>query len=256
MEKIIIIFLGLSVGSFLNVVIYRLPRRENLAFPRSHCPACGMTLRWYHNVPVLSYILLRGRCAGCKKRISFQYPLVELLTALIFWLSWHYFGTDPLMAGFSILFLCVLLVLSFVDLEHMILPDELTLGGGVVFLAFAFFHPRLDALEGIATGLGGALVFAAIFLYYLKVRKIEGLGFGDVKLMVMLGAFLGVEKLVVAVLLASFTGLLVGGFFIIFRGKNLKMALPFGPFLSLGSFLSLFWGDAILAAIQGLVAFS
>lgn len=254
MEKIILIVLGLSVGSFLNVVIYRLPRKENLAFPRSRCPACGLTLRWYHNIPILSFLLLRGRCAGCGKRISFQYPLVEALSALMFWLSWHYFGADPLLAVFSIIFLCILLVLTFVDLELMILPDELTLGGGVLFLAFAFFHPRITAINGIATGLGGALVFAAIFFFYLKVRKIEGLGFGDVKLMVMLGAFLGMERLVVAILLASFSGLLVGVFFILFRGKDLKMALPFGPFLSLGAFLSLFWGDAILMAIQGLVA--
>jgi len=252
MEIIVLVVAGLSVGSFLNVVIYRLPRGENLAMPRSHCPDCGKTLKWYQNVPVLSYLALGGRCAGCKKAISPRYPLVEIATAGIFWLSWHHFNALPVHAFFTALFLCVLLVLSLIDLEYMILPDQLTLGGAVIFLAYAFFHPGISAGNGIATGFGGAALFAGLFFFYKKVRGMEGLGFGDVKLMLMLGAFLGLEGLVVALLLASFTGLLVGGFMILFKGKDLKLALPFGPFLSLGAFVSIFWGHWILGAIRSL----
>jgi leader peptidase (prepilin peptidase)/N-methyltransferase len=254
MEIIVLIVVGLSIGSFLNVVIYRLPRNENLAFPRSHCPACNKQLRWFHNLPVISFLALRGRCAHCRAPISWRYPLVELATAGIFWLCWSHFGDQPLHALFCAIFLLILLVLSFIDLEHMILPDELTLGGAAVFLAYSFFHPGLSSpWTGVATALGAAAVFAGLFFFYIKVRGMEGLGFGDVKLMLMLGAFLGLEGLVVALLLASFFGLLVGGFMILFRGKDLKLALPFGPFLALGAFFSLFWGAKILGMIQSWV---
>ena len=250
MEIIVLIVAGLSVGSFLNVVIHRLPLGVSLALPRSHCPVCKKKLRWFHNLPVLSFLALRGRCAYCRAPIAWRYPLVEIATAGIFWLSWSRFGQRPVHAVFVAVFLCILLVLSLIDLKHMILPDELTLGGAVVFLVYAFFHPAFSPWNGIATAFGAAALFAGLFFFYIKVRGMEGLGFGDVKLMLMLGAFLGLEGLVVALLVASFCGLLVGGFMILFRGKDLKLALPFGPFLGLGAFVALFWGANILGTIR------
>lgn len=254
METAIVIILGLIFGSFLNVVIHRLPEEKSVVRPRSFCPSCGETIRFYDNIPVISYIILGGKCRRCKARISFRYPLVEVLTALSFWLSYFYYFEDfPVHAVFNALFLWVLIGLALIDYEHQILPNELTLGGAVVFLVYAFFHPFITPVNAIAAAFGSALVFAGIYFFYLKVRKIEGLGQGDIKMMLLLGAFLGVDRLVIAILAASFAGLIVGLFFIIFKGKDLKLKLPFGTFLSLGSYISLLWGPHILTVIQSLL---
>ena len=253
MEKIIVIIFGLIIGSFLNVVIYRLPLGKSVVFPGSRCPSCGKPIRFYDNIPVISFIILGGKCRNCKASISVRYPLVEFFTAFSFWLAYHfYFHQMPFYAVFTALFLCLLIALALIDLEHQILPDSLTLGGAVVFLAYSFFNPMITPVNAIATALGSALIFTAIYFFYVKIRKMEGLGQGDIKMMLLLGAFLGVDRLVIAVLLASFAGLLVGLFFIIFKGQNLKMKLPFGTFLSLGSYISLFWGLDILNAVRSL----
>ena len=253
MEEIVLIVLGLIVGSFLNVVIYRLPLDKSIVTPRSSCPSCGKIIRFYDNIPVLSYIFLAGKCRYCKTKISPIYPLVEILTALSFWLAGLFFGATPVYMVFAILFLCLLLALALIDMQHMILPLEMTIGGAVVFLAYSFFNPFLTPIVAFATAAGAALAFAGIYFFYLKFRKIEGLGQGDIWMMLMLGAFLGIDKLVIAVLSASFFGLLVGLFFIIFRKKDLKMALPFGTFLSLGSYIALFWGNELLLFLQSLL---
>ena len=246
MEAALTIVFGLIIGSFLNVVIHRLPLQEDVVFPPSHCPRCKTHIPFYHNVPLLSYLILRGRCHSCREPISPRYPLVEGFCAFSFWLTWHFYGLS-LFAVFTALFICLLIALAAIDLQHMILPDELTLGGAVVFSIYSFFNPAVSPLNAILSGLGAALVFSGFFYFYLKVRKIEGLGFGDVKMVLLMGFFLGLQRLVVAVFLASLSGLLVGVFFIVFRKKNLTYALPFGPFLSLGSYIAVFWGDAILA---------
>jgi leader peptidase (prepilin peptidase)/N-methyltransferase len=134
----------------------------------------------------------------------------------------------------------------------MILPDELTLGGAVLFFLYSFFNPRLTTANAVIASFGSALIFTGLYYFYLKVKKIEGLGFGDIKMMLLLGAFLGINKLLIAVLLASLSGLIVGIFFIIFKGKTLKLKLPFGTFLGAGSYISLFWGEKLLRAIQSL----
>jgi leader peptidase (prepilin peptidase) / N-methyltransferase len=252
MEELFLIVLGLVVGSFLNVVIHRLPLEESIVKPRSHCPSCHTLIPFYDNIPVISYLLLRGRCRRCRARISFMYPLVEMLTALGFWLAYIHFADEMLYAGFSILFICLLLIQAFIDLTHMILPLEISIGGAVVFLIYSFFSPVISPLNAFGSAAGAALAFAAIYFFYLKVRKIEGLGQGDIWMMLLLGSFLGVNKLVIAILLASISGVIVGIFFIIVKKKNLKLALPFGTFLSLGSFVSLFWGSQILSWIQSL----
>jgi leader peptidase (prepilin peptidase)/N-methyltransferase len=252
MEEFILIIFGLVVGSFLNVVIHRLPLDESIIKPRSHCPSCSTFIPFYDNIPVVSYLLLRGRCRHCRTKISFIYPLVEILTALGFWLAFSHFNGEPLYAAFSILFICLLLIQAFIDLTHMILPLEISIGGAVVFLIYSFFNPAISPVNAFATAAGAALAFAAIYIFYLKVRKIEGLGQGDIWMMLLLGSFLGVNKLIIAILLASISGVIVGIFFIIVKKKNLKLALPFGTFLSLGSFIALFWGNQILGWLQSL----
>ena len=240
------------IGSFLNVVIYRVPLEKSIVTPRSYCPLCNTMIKFYDNIPVLSYILLKGRCRNCKTRISPLYPGVELFTALSFLLAYLHFDPAMLHMTAAIVFICLILALGLIDLKHQILPLEMTIGGAVVFLIYSFFNPAISPINAFGTAFGAALTFAAIYFLYLKVRKIEGLGQGDIWMMLMLGAFLGVNKLVIAVLLASLTGLVVGLFFIIFKKKNLKFALPFGTFLSLGSYISLFWGNDILRFIQSL----
>jgi len=251
MEAALTVIFGLIIGSFLNVVIHRLPLREDIVFTPSHCPRCRAAIPFYLNVPLLSYLVLLGRCHACRGRISPRYPLVEALTGLSFWLAFQRYGLS-LPGAAAAVFLCLLIVLAAIDLKHMILPDELTLGGAAVFFIYSFFNPEVGQLDAVLTGLGAALFFAALFYIYLKLRKVEGLGFGDVKMALLLGLFLGMSRLVVAIFLSSLTGLLVGMFFIVFKKKDLKFALPFGPFLALGSYVSLFCGDAVLGWIGSL----
>ncbi len=257
MEEIFVIIFGLIIGSFLNVVIYRLPLNKSLIKPGSYCASCNSPVKAYDNIPVLSYLLLMGRCRNCKTTIPIIHPIVEIFTAFSFWLSYIRFFDYSIpyihYTVFTIIFLTILISLTFIDLFHMILPDELTLGGGILFLIYSFFNPRLTVLNSFGTAFGSALFFAGMYFFYLKVRKIEGLGFGDVKMMLFLGAFLGVAKTVVAIMLASFTGLIVGVFFIAFYKKNMKFALPFGTFLGFGSFVSLFWGERVLLFIRSIV---
>lgn len=251
MEEIFLILFGLVIGSFLNVVIHRLPLNQSVVTPGSRCPSCQAPIRFYQNIPVISFILLRGRCANCRSSISVQYPLVEIFTAFTFWLAYRSYGPSPYTA-FVILFLCLLIALALIDLEHMILPDPLTLGGGVVFLIYSFFQPEISPLDALLSGFITGLLFTGLYFYYLKVRKIEGMGFGDIKMVLFLGLFLGHRKLIIAVFLASVLGLLTGIYFIIFRKKTMKLALPFGTFLGLGSYVSLFAGEQILRFIQSL----
>lgn len=250
MEEITIICFGLILGSFLNVVIYRLPLEKSIVRPGSHCPACDRPVKFYDNIPVLSFLFLGGKCRFCKTEISLRYPLVEMFTGFTLWICYYYFGNFPVHAGFTALFLLILIALAFIDYDHQILPDELTLGGAAVFLVYAFFNPMISTVNAIVTSIGSALAFTALYFFYIKIRKIEGLGQGDIKMMLLLGAFLGVNKLVTAVLIASFAGMLVGLFFILFKGRDMKLKLPFGTFLSLGSYIAVFWGVAILKTIK------
>ncbi len=253
MEEILLILFGLIIGSFLNVVIYRLPIEKSIVKPRSYCPQCNQNIKFYDNIPVISFIILGGKCRNCKAKISLQYPLVEIFTALTFWLSYSfYFSISPVYTVFTIIFLCIIVVLAIIDFKHMILPDEFTIGGGVLFLIYSFFNPIITYKSAFISAFGSALIFAFLYFFYLKVRKIEGLGFGDVKMMILLGAFLGIHKLLIAVFLASLSGVIIGFIFIIFKGKDLKTKLPFGTFLGFGTYISVFWGDNIWRFIQSL----
>lgn len=235
--------LGLVVGSFLNVCIHRLPRRESVAWPASHCTSCGRTLRWFENIPVVSWVALRARCAGCGARIAATYPIVEMTTAALFAAGFSVYGLTPLLAV-RLLFGCALIVLFVIDLEHKILPNAITLPGIVVgFLASLALPPGwLASLLGIV--LGGGIPFA-IAEAYARLRGHEGLGMGDVKMLAMIGAFLGWQSMLVTLVFASFAGSIVGIGFIA-AGRGLKYALPFGTFLAVGAGVAIFFGDPLV----------
>ena len=232
---------GLAVGSFLNVCIYRLPNNISIVTPRSYCTACGRTLRWFENVPLLGYIILRGRCRTCGTRISFVYPAVEVATPALFLLQYWQLGWQPLLAV-RLVFCCAMVALFVIDLRHRILPNLVTLPGVVVGLvASVFVDPGwLDAVIGAAVG-GGVLLGVAE-LYY-RVRGEEGLGMGDVKMLAMIGAFLGWQLMLVTLLLASTLGSVIGiGMLSLGLGDS-KYALPLGSFLALGAVVATVVGE-------------
>lgn len=237
-------FLGALIGSFLNVCIHRLPLGKTIVMDRSACATCGRQLSWFENVPVVSYLALRGRCRTCHERISIRYPVIELLTALMFAGAWWYFGPGLLLVS-RILFGCALVVLFAIDLEHHLLPNAITLPGIVAGFAFSMFiEPGwMASLLGILVG-GGVLW--AIAEGYYRVRHEEGLGMGDVKMLAMIGAFLGWQLTLVTLMMASFAGSLVGLGLIALRRGNMKYALPFGTFLAMGAVLAATVGQTLL----------
>lgn len=241
--------LGLCVGSFLNVCIHRLPRGESLLYPASRCPRCGRALRWSDNLPVISWLRLGGKCRQCQEPISLRYPIVELITAVLVVAVVTVTPAGPLLASRLVL-ACALLVLFAVDLEHHILPNMITLPGIVVGAVFSVFGPPgwRAALAGIA--LGGGLLYGTAAAYHW-LRREEGLGMGDVKMLAMIGAFLGWQSVLLTLVLSSFAGAVVGiGLMATERG-GLRYALPFGTFLAVGALVAMFAGDRIIAWYLG-----
>ena len=238
---LLLIGFGLIVGSFLNVCIYRLPRGQSVASPASHCTSCGRTLRWFENVPVIGWFLLRGRCRTCGERISVMYPAVELVTAALFLLEYWQLGWQPLLAV-RLVFACAMVVLFVVDLQHRVLPNVITLPGVVAGLALSVvLEPGWrDALIGVLVG-GGALL--AIAEAYYRVRGEEGLGMGDVKMLAMIGAFLGWQLMLVTLLLASVLGSLIGVSLMALNRGDGKYALPLGSFLAIGAIAATVIGE-------------
>ena len=236
--------LGACVGSFLNVCIYRLPRRESLAWPGSHCTSCTRSLAWYENIPIVSWVVLRGRCRACRAPISWMYPIVEVTTALVFVIGYLLYGLTPL-AAVRVLFACALIVLFVTDLQHKILPNVITVPGIVIGFACSLLVPPgwRDSLIGIVAG--GGVLFALAEAYY-RVRGQEGLGMGDVKLLGMIGAFLGWKLVLLTLVLASFAGSLAGGVMIASGRGSMKYALPFGTFLAVGALVAAIWGMPIV----------
>lgn len=235
--------LGSAVGSFLNVVIYRLPRRESIVFPPSHCPSCGHNLSSKDLIPILSYVLLKGRCRYCGSKISPRYLLVELISSSYFALIFYFF--DFSFITFKLLiFFSLLLPVFFIDLEHMIIPDVISIPGTIAGLTLSLFNGDLKQSVLGSVFYGGILLL--IYLSALIILKEEGMGQGDIKLGFMLGSFLGFKLSILSLFLSYF----IGGLFSIalmgIKRRDLKSAIPFGPFLILGSFTSLFLGDTIL----------
>jgi leader peptidase (prepilin peptidase)/N-methyltransferase len=235
---------GACIGSFLNVCIYRLPLGQSLVWPGSRCTSCGRALSWFDNIPILSWVFLRGRCRTCRAPVSAMYPIVEATTALAFIGAYLLYGFT-LLALVRVLFACALIVLFVTDLQHKILPNVITLPGIVIGFICSFFLPPgwRDSLIGIL--IGGGVLFAIAEGYY-RIRGEEGLGMGDVKLLAMIGAFLGWKLVILTLMLASFSGSIIGVAMIASKRGDMKYALPFGTFLAIGAVVSAAWGTPMV----------
>jgi leader peptidase (prepilin peptidase)/N-methyltransferase len=236
--------LGLLVGSFLNVCIYRLPRRESLNWPGSHCTSCDRPLSWYENIPLVSWLVLRGRCRTCHTPISPVYPIVEALTGLVFLTAFELYALTPLLAA-RLLFACAMIVLFVIDLQHRILPNVITVPGVVVGFAVSLWLPPGWLSSSLGLLLGGGVLFLIGEAYY-RTRGVEGMGMGDVKMLAMIGAFLGWPLMLLTLILATFSGAIVGLAMIVSGRGGAKAALPFGTFLAVGALVSAVVGQPIV----------
>ncbi len=249
--NIAVFILGLAVGSFLNVCIYRIPKGLSVVKPlRSFCPSCGRTIRWYDNIPLLSFLILRGRCRYCKEPISIRYPLVELLTAVIFSLLLRRYGLTVEFIGYCLLS-AMLIAISFIDLSHYIIPNKITLPGMGLGLTFAailtlFYHrPSMIVNRAVGLVIGGGVILLMSLVGSLIFRR-EAMGMGDVKLTAMIGAFMGFyPHVILVILLSAVMGSVVGGGYMLIRRVGLKSAIPYGPFLSAGAVISMLYGEEL-----------
>lgn len=235
---------GAVIGSFLNVCIYRIPAGVSIVKPASRCPSCEKAIRWYQNIPIFSYLILRGRCASCGVSISIRYPLVEMLTGVLFLLVFWQFGLMWATPVYWSL-MAALVVITFIDFDHQIIPNVISLPGIPLGFLLTFLVPWLswqDSLIGILVGGGSLAVVAGV--YFLLTRK-AGMGIGDIKLLAMLGAFMGWQAILPIIFLGSLVGSLVGVPLMLVKGADGKLAIPFGPFLSLGAIVFLLWGADI-----------
>jgi len=260
--KIMAFIFGSIVGSFLNVCIHRMPEGESVVWPSSHCPKCKKRIPAYDNIPFISYILLGGKCRFCQKRISFRYLIVELLTATMFVLLLGRYGLTYDFFFYMVL-ACGLIVATFIDIQHRIIPDEISVGGlilgfilssvrGITLSPFAFnFRPMLHSFLGII--IGGGIIYLTGFLFdlvYFKMLKkppiqgeTESMGGGDVKLLAMIGAYLGWQRVLLTFFIAPFFGAIVGIINLLIKKDH---TIPYGPFLSLAALLTLFWANKII----------
>jgi leader peptidase (prepilin peptidase) / N-methyltransferase len=241
--------LGLIVGSFLNVCVYRLPRRESLNWPGSHCTACNRPLSWYENVPVISWLVLRGRCRTCGERISVMYPVVELVTGVLFVAGYAIYDWTPMLAV-RLAFACAMVVLFAIDLRHHLLPNVITVPGIVIGFLLSLFLPPGWKASLIGLIAGGGVLFAIAEGYY-RLRGVEGLGMGDVKMLSMIGAFLGWKLMLVTLILGSFAGSVIGVGVIALGRGGMKAALPFGTFLAVGALTAAVVGDPLVEWYTG-----
>lgn len=264
---------GLAVGSFMNVCIHRLPKGESVVRPRSHCPRCRQPIAAYDNIPLISFLLLGGRCRRCRAPIPFLYPFVELLTGLLFLLVYFRFGLTP--QGFkAVLLSAALVVLIFTDLRDRLLPDRITYPGIVAGLVFSFWVPLEDGtaalllrflstsqvpqpLLSLAEALLGAILGAGLLFVlgeiWYRLRKVEAMGLGDVKMMAMVGLFFGFRLTLLTLLLGSLMGTVIGSLFILLAKKDSRYELPLGTFLGLAALVTLFWGQELIAGYLGLI---
>ena len=237
---------GAVVGSFLNVCIYRIPLGMSIVTPPSSCPNCGSRVPFYLNVPILSYMLLAGKCNACKAPFSARYPAVEALTGLLAVFTFMKFGPS-IDALIYFVFLSALIVITFIDLDLQIIPDVLSLPGVALGFAASFVLLDVTVLDSfIGLAFGGGILYLIAFGYHLATGQ-EGMGGGDIKLLAMIGAFLGWKGVLLTLLLSSFAGAITGGVLMYAFGKGSKHAIPFGPFLALGAVLHLFFGEKLIS---------
>ncbi len=236
---------GAVVGSFLNVCIYRIPLKLSIVSPASRCPTCSRPIHFYNNVPIVSYIILRGRCASCGTPISFVYPFVEALTGLFALSLFIKYGLSVELFVYFV-FISALIVITFIDLKHQMIPDAISIPGIAAGLALSFFVPSMKALNsffGIILGAGA--LFAVAEAYYRFAGK-EGMGGGDIKLLGMIGGFIGWKGVIVTLLIGSFSGAIIGSIFMFIFRKDSKYPIPFGPFLAAGAIIYLYFGEALI----------
>jgi leader peptidase (prepilin peptidase)/N-methyltransferase len=241
---------GAVVGSFLNVVILRLPDDDkSIVYPASHCPRCASPLHWYENIPIVSYLFLRGKCSHCRLPISLQYPLVELMMALLAAALMYQFQLSIAAAGYF-LFTAALLVIIFIDIHHQIIPDVISLPGIVLGVLFSLISDTVtwqSSLIGLLVG--GGVLYAVAYFYYL-LRKADGMGGGDIKLLAMIGAWLGWQSLPFVIFASSLSGSIVGLIAMFYQKKGGRTRIPFGPFLSLSALVYTFYSEKILYFFQ------
>ena len=266
MEVTTALLFGLVVGSFLNVVILRLPQGISISTPRSHCPKCKRLIPWYDNVPILSYVVLGGRCRRCNKKISMRYPFIEALSGAVAVLLYYKFGLSVEWAIFFT-FSAALMALAFIDLEHRILPDPITLNGVWIGIVASVYLAQPSALAArllriaglvganarvialtaslIGAVIGGGLLWG-VAEAYRRLRGMEGMGFGDVKMMAMVGAFLGAPLALLTIMIGSLLGSVIGLVYIRFAGKSRQYELPFGTFLAVAAIVVVLYGDELV----------
>ena len=249
-EIILIFVLGLIVGSFSNVCIYRVPRNESVIYPGSHCPKCHSNISPIDNIPLLSYILLKGRCRNCRSKISIQYPVVEFLTGLIYLIIYLIYGLSIQSLVYLILS-SALIIIAFIDLNEQIVPDVISLPGIGVGLILSFFVPYISFINSASGVVVGGGIILIIALVGSMIFKKEAMGGGDIKLAAMIGAFLGWRYTIISLFLGFFLGALAGIFLILSKIKSREDMVPFGPFIALGSLITLLWGEKILSWYLG-----
>jgi leader peptidase (prepilin peptidase)/N-methyltransferase len=243
--------LGLMIGSFLNVCIGRIPAGESVVSPGSRCPSCRTPIAWYDNIPVLSYVLLGGKCRKCRRPISVRYPVVEIVTAGAFVLQASVFGDELWLLASRLVLTAILIVLFGTDYDTQRLPDVLTLPGIALGLAGSLFLPPgiWDSVVGAALGAG---ILLAIRWVWLRLKGVDAMGLGDVKMLAMIGAFLGWKQVWVVLVLASFAGAIIGIGLTMARGRSMQSRLPFGTFLALAAYVASLWGDRLVGWYLGL----
>ena len=245
-NDVLIFILGLIVGSFSNVCIYRIPRNESIIYPASHCPKCRSKIKPVDNIPLLSFILLKGRCRNCKSKISIQYPIVELLTGLIYLIIYLIYGLS-IQSLIYIILSSALVIIAFIDLNEQIVPDIISLPGIVIGFILSFFVPYISFINSALGVVVGGGIILIIGLAGSVIFKKEAMGGGDVKLAAMIGAFLGWRYIIISLFLGFFLGALAGIILIMSKIKSREDVVPFGPFIVLGSFITLLWGEKIIS---------
>ena len=247
---VLFFFWGACIGSFLNVCIYRIPRDESVVKPRSHCPHCGKMIAWYHNLPLISYLALKGRCAYCSAKITSRYFWVELLTAVLFLLIWDKYGIDPRTPVYWLM-ISGLILGTFVDFEHMIIPDRVSIGGMYAGVALSLLFPVMHhtdsfiwsglwSVVGMVAGAGSLWSVGVIGKWALKK---DAMGFGDVKLLGAIGAFLGWQAVIFTIVFSSLIGSVVGVGFIAAGKREWQSRIPYGPYLAVAAVVWILWGS-------------
>jgi leader peptidase (prepilin peptidase)/N-methyltransferase len=257
MFSFVIFFLGLSIGSFLNVVICRLETKERILFSRSHCPKCGAILQWYDLIPVLSFLVQKGRCRYCSKRISWQYPVVEITTGLLFFLIFN-FQFSIFNLFYSLIIVCFLIIIFVYDLKHYIIPDKISypaIGISFVYQLSNLYPEPVEGYKLFIPYLLAAFLAAGFFLSLVLISRGKWMGLGDVKLALLMGLILGWPNILLALFLSFFSGAIIGIILIIWGKKTIKSQVPFGPFLVGATILVMFYGPYLVNWCQDLFFF-